>query len=81
MPDDFDLASVFEEQYRAFVLAAGTRPIPTEPAESERYCVNEACGVEIPQERRDAISGCRFCIECQKRREARLKLRGYAIHT
>lgn len=80
MPDDFDHASDVEEQYRALVIAAGTRPPTTEPAESERYCANEACGVEIPIERRNAVPGCRFCIECQKRREARLKRMGYAIH-
>lgn len=81
MPDDFDHASVVEEQYRALVLAAGTRPIPANPPKSEQYCVNETCGVEIPQERRDAIPGCRFCIKCQKQREEGLRKRGYAIHT
>lgn len=25
----------------------------------------EECGVEIPQERRDAVKGCRLCTECQ----------------
>ena len=81
MPDDFDLASLFEEQYRALVLAAATRPIPAEPVKSERYCVNDACGDEIPQARRDAVPGCRFCIKCQKQREEGLRKRGYAIHT
>ena len=79
MPDDFDHASAVEEQYRALVIAAGTRPVATEPVESERYCANEAYGVEIPVERRKAVPGCRFCIECQTRREKRLRM-GYAIH-
>jgi phage/conjugal plasmid C-4 type zinc finger TraR family protein len=80
MPDDFDHASAIEEQYRALVIAAGTRPVPAEPVESEQYCADEACGVEIPQARRDAIPGCRFCIECQTRREKALKRMGHAIH-
>lgn len=73
--DDFDHASVVEEQYRALVIAAGTRPIPTSRAQSEPYCTNQACGVEIPAERRRAMPGCRFCIDCQERHENALKRR------
>lgn len=77
--DDFDHASAVEEQYRALVIAAGTRPVPATPAEGPTHCANEACGVEIPQARREAVPGCRFCIACQTRREKRLRM-GYAIH-
>ncbi|WP_038710501.1 TraR/DksA C4-type zinc finger protein [Burkholderia sp. lig30] len=78
--DDFDHASVVEEQYRALVIAAGTRPLPQKTTDSPTHCANEACGAEIPKARRDAVPGCRFCIECQKRCEERLRQRGYAIH-
>lgn len=66
--DDFDHASDIEEQYRALAIAAATRPVHS-AAESESFCQNEACGEPIPEERRRAVSGCRFCVECQERRE------------
>ncbi|MBR8301700.1 TraR/DksA C4-type zinc finger protein [Burkholderia dolosa] len=66
--DDFDHASDIEEQYRALAIAAATRP-GRSTAESEAFCQNEACGESIPEERRRAVPGCRFCIECQERRE------------
>lgn len=67
--DDFDHASDIEEQYRALAIAAATRPARSTTGESEVFCQNEACGEPIPDERRRAIPGCRFCIECQERRE------------
>ncbi|MCA8058119.1 TraR/DksA C4-type zinc finger protein [Burkholderia cepacia] len=66
--DDFDHASEMEEQYRAFAIAAARRPAH-QAAESAAFCQNEACGEPIPDERRRAVPGCRFCIECQARRE------------
>lgn len=66
--DDFDHASDIEEQYRALAIAAATRPARS-TAESEVFCQNEACGEAIPEERRRAVPGCRFCIECQERSE------------
>ncbi|WP_176317188.1 TraR/DksA C4-type zinc finger protein [Burkholderia vietnamiensis] len=72
--DDFDHASDIEEQYRALAIAAATRPACS-TAESEAFCLNEACGEPIPEERRRAIPGCRFCIECQERRELVIKRR------
>ncbi|HDR9118964.1 TPA: TraR/DksA C4-type zinc finger protein [Burkholderia vietnamiensis] len=62
--DDFDHASDIEAQYRALAIAAATQPARN-PAESEAFCQNEACGEPIPDERRRAVPGCRFCIECQ----------------
>ncbi|WP_176314612.1 TraR/DksA C4-type zinc finger protein [Burkholderia vietnamiensis] len=66
--DDFDHASDIEAQYRALAIAAATQPARN-PAESEAFCQNEACGEPIPDECRRAVPGCRFCIECQERRE------------
>lgn len=66
--DDFDHASDIEEQYRALAIAAATRHVRS-TVESEVFCQNEACGELIPEERRRAIPGCRFCIECHERRE------------
>lgn len=72
--DDFDHASNIEEQYRAFAIAAATRP-ERSAAVSEEFCQNEACGEPIPDERRRAIPGCRFCVDCQERREHVLQRR------
>ncbi|AOJ10585.1 TraR/DksA C4-type zinc finger protein [Burkholderia mayonis] len=72
--DDFDHASNIEEQYRALAIAAATQSTRV-AAESESYCQSEACGEPIPEERRRAAPGCRFCIECQERRERVLKRR------
>lgn len=66
--DDFDHASDIEERYRALAIAAARRPAH-QAAESAAFCQDEACGEPIPDERRRAVPGCRFCIECQASRE------------
>ncbi len=72
--DDFDHASDLEEQYRALAIAAVTRHTRG-TAESEAFCQSEECGKPIPEARRRAVPGCRFCIECQERREKLLNRR------
>ena len=37
--------------------------------ESAEVC--ESCGTDIPEARRLAVPGCRFCVECQGLRERR----------
>ena len=37
--------------------------------ESAEDC--ESCGTDIPEARRLAVPGCRFCVECQGLREVR----------
>lgn len=34
---------------------------------SEEFCLE--CGMDIPQPRRKAIPGCKFCVECQELKE------------
>jgi phage/conjugal plasmid C-4 type zinc finger TraR family protein len=36
---------------------------------SEMWCTEPRCGDRIPDDRRRAIPGVRFCVECQARRE------------
>lgn len=36
---------------------------------SNKWCDGPACGERIPDERRRAIPGVKFCVECQTRRE------------
>ena len=38
--------------------------------ESAEEC--DDCGVEIPEARRLAVPGCRFCVDCQSRLERRV---------
>ena len=42
--------------------------------ESLSHC--EQCDVEIPEARRKAISGIRYCVACQSEHEKRLKVVG-----
>ncbi|WP_404991343.1 TraR/DksA C4-type zinc finger protein [Cupriavidus pauculus] len=37
--------------------------------ESAEFCQDDVCGEPIPEARRLAVQGCRFCIDCQARRE------------
>ncbi|MBP3063677.1 phage/conjugal plasmid C-4 type zinc finger protein, TraR family [Ectopseudomonas chengduensis] len=37
--------------------------------ESATEC--DSCGDDIPDARRQAVPGCRFCVECQSRQEVR----------
>ena len=38
-------------------------------AESAKWCQDTGCGQRIPDERRRAIPGVKFCVECQERHE------------
>ncbi|WP_241669873.1 TraR/DksA C4-type zinc finger protein [Vibrio furnissii] len=40
---------------------------PAANTESETHCLE--CDEEIPQGRRDAIKGCKWCTTCQAKRE------------
>ncbi len=73
--DDFDHATAVEEQFRALAVAAATRPIAARTLVSATHCQNEACGEEIPEARRNAAPGCRFCVDCQERCETTLRRR------
>lgn len=67
MTDQFDRAQALEledwERRQALAISTpGTAP-------SALYCQAEDCGEPIPQARREASPGCRFCAECQTRIE------------
>lgn len=44
--------------------------LPT--GESELYCLDDDCGVEIPEARRKAIKGCKYCVNCQAKHDSKL---------
>lgn len=60
-----EMAAASEEAERQRAIARRVQY----QGESAEDC--ESCGVEIPQARRIAVPGCRFCLDCQGMREAK----------
>lgn len=75
MGDIVDRAQAREAEILADSLARMARELPR--GESLASC--EDCGDDIPQDRREAIPGCRRCVFCQDAREQRKK--GYQERT
>jgi phage/conjugal plasmid C-4 type zinc finger TraR family protein len=65
--DVFDRASEQEQLFRDQVLAAhaANRLHGT----SATHCQAYDCGIEIPEQRRQALPGVQFCIDCAARQE------------
>lgn len=72
MTDDIDRAQAREaeilqdalrDQARRAGLAGKTA------ADSAHRCRTPGCGIQIPEQRRQAFPGCQFCVACQARRE------------
>jgi len=68
--DEADLGNMFAERYLKGAIARAVREgsvrTGSEPA-STGIC--EDCGAIIPLPRREAVPGCRLCIDCQRERE------------
>lgn len=67
MTDEADLASAREEQHNAAALVRFQ-------AKAERFAEAgplecDDCGAEIPEARRAAVPGTRYCVDCQNDRE------------
>jgi phage/conjugal plasmid C-4 type zinc finger TraR family protein len=77
--DIYDAATEAEELHRAQALAqqAARTPMPAGNwrALSAKWCEGKGCGARIPNERRRAVPGVRFCVECQTTQEKRERLR------
>ncbi len=74
--DLHDQATEAEELHRERALAQLLAKFgQTSPADwetkSAKWCTDAQCGERIPDERRRAIPGVKFCVECQERREQR----------
>ena len=69
MTDIYDRATQAEEQYRADALAEqlakGQAPVGDWRKLSAKWCQRGGCGERIPDKRRRAVPGVRFCVECQ----------------
>lgn len=77
MTDDIDRAQAREaellqdalrDQARRAGLAGKTA------SDSAEFCEARGCGAPIPEQRRQAVPGCKFCVACQARQE---KKKGY----
>lgn len=65
--DLFDRASEAEALFRDQALAAVAARMPA--GSGTTHCRAADCGIEIPPERRAALPGVEFCVDCQQRRE------------
>ena len=69
MTDIFDRATEAEESHRAQALAQQSARMRTQAGDwrtlSATRCEVTGCGERIPDERRRAVPGVRFCVECQ----------------
>ena len=73
MTDPLDIASKYEQLARDIAINrqrqnAGLAGKTV--ADSADFCNNEDCNVAIPQPRREAMPGCRYCIDCQQQTES-----------
>lgn len=77
MTDDIDRAQareaeILQDAMRAQMRRAGLAGKTA--ADSAEFCEARGCGAPIPEQRRHAVPGCRFCVVCQARLE---KKKGY----
>lgn len=75
MTDPFDLASDLEEFQRQSAIDAARSHAPH--GESAEFCAMPDCGEPIPEARRQAVPGCKLCLDCQTRVEHYPKLREF----
>lgn len=74
MTDIWDRAQAAELRDREQALARHAADHPAvDPAQwrkrSSKWCKGPACGERIPDERRRAVPGVEFCVECQALKE------------
>lgn len=67
-----ELASDFADMMNTVGVASVLAELPT--GESAMEC--EECGADIPEKRRLAIKGVKFCVDCQSILELKNKHRG-----
>jgi len=76
MTDPLDIASEREQLARDIAInrqrkIAGLTGKTVE--DSAVFCDDDDCGAPIPQLRREAMPGCRYCIDCQQRSESGMR--------
>lgn len=61
--DEIDRAQEREQEMRDDALAEFHRHHSGEAADSAEFCAH--CEERIPEARRQAVPGCRLCVDCQ----------------
>ena len=79
MTDIYDRASELEERFRRIAMEeqqqrAGLGLADQWDKLSATHCEADDCGVPIPEARRQALPGVKFCIDCQSLNEKRKRL-------
>jgi phage/conjugal plasmid C-4 type zinc finger TraR family protein len=69
--EDSDFASLLEAVHNASALAAHLAQQKTPVGPSAEFCQALDCEVPIPEARRLAVPGVKFCSQCQTHREKR----------
>ncbi|TDK65992.1 TraR/DksA C4-type zinc finger protein [Sapientia aquatica] len=72
MSDPLDIASEREQFIRQLALDTQRQRSHTAgktAADSAEFCTVDECGAPIPEARRQAVPGCRHCVDCQQRLE------------
>ena len=72
MSRQIDQACEIEEMHRRLALEEQARKSQAAAAVSAYEC--EECGEPIPEARRQAVPGCRCCIDCQQIEEHKQRL-------
>lgn len=67
MSDEVERASELETEHREASIAAARQAVGSGPAALQCH----RCGDDIPEERRQAQPGCRYCVDCKARMERR----------
>jgi phage/conjugal plasmid C-4 type zinc finger TraR family protein len=67
--DEADLGNMFAEKYLRGEIARAVGANNHLPAHGANDGVCDDCGEIIPLPRREAVPGCRLCIDCQRDRE------------
>jgi phage/conjugal plasmid C-4 type zinc finger TraR family protein len=75
MSDIFDRAQELEEAQRQAAIDEARSHAPH--GESEKFCTMPDCGEPIPEARRQAVPGCKLCVDCQERLERFPALKRY----
>ncbi|MGD9950287.1 MAG: TraR/DksA C4-type zinc finger protein [Desulfobulbus sp.] len=65
--DEVDYAQAHQDEELRRLIIAQVYALPK--GEAAEYCLE--CGKPIPEKRRRAMPGCRFCLECQEVLEQR----------
>jgi len=64
MADVIDQAQIASDMWTRRQLDALTRHSMRDAPPSASHCLE--CGEAIPEERRRAVPGCQFCVDCQQ---------------